>query len=67
MLNLSEAEKGFAALSGREADFKKSLDTAVEYALLLSCTKSVLYTYVFLRGVKSPPSLITGCTCWLEW
>ena len=55
VLNLSEAEKGFAALSGREADFKKSLDTAVEYALLLSCTKSVLYNYVFLRGVKSPP------------
>ena len=36
---ISHGEKGYAALPGREADFKSSLATAIEYAVAVECPR----------------------------
>ena len=39
MLGISRGEKGYAALPGRESDFKASLNTAIEYAVAVNCPR----------------------------
>ena len=38
-LGVSRGEKGYAALPGREADFKASINKAIEYAVALKCPR----------------------------
>lgn len=37
--NWDEGERGFAAIPGREQEFKESVETAIHYALALNCKK----------------------------
>ena len=41
VLGVSCGEKGYAALPGREDDFKASLSKAIEYAVALKCPRQV--------------------------
>ena len=41
---ISRGEKGYAALPGREDDFKASLSKAIEYAVALKCPRQVKKT-----------------------
>lgn len=41
ILGVSQGEKGYAALPGREDDFKASLSKAIEYAVALRCPRQV--------------------------
>ena len=38
-LGVPLGEKGYAALPGREDDFKSSLATAIEYAVAVECPR----------------------------
>jgi hydroxypyruvate isomerase len=40
-IGVSRGEKGYAALPGREDDFKASLSKAIEYAVALKCPRRV--------------------------
>lgn len=39
--DVTKGELGFAAVPGKEEEFKKSIELTIEYAKALSCKKSV--------------------------
>ena len=43
VIGVSVGEKGYAALPGREADFKASLSKAIEYAVALKCPRQATF------------------------
>lgn len=46
IIGLSVGEKGYAALPGRETDFKASLSKSIEYAVALNCPRQATFVKI---------------------
>ena len=53
--NWAAGERGIAAVPGREREFEKTLDTAIEYARFLDCPQVHAMAGVLPRGVPAQP------------
>ena len=60
-LGIPHGEKGYAALPGREADFKASLNKAIDYAVAVSCPRYATLACFQLLANENPASLEGGC------